>query len=253
MVVLALIAVRHDEGLRFVLRAMSQHRQPARGHGGADAGVVRAARRAGAGGAVDGEGRQKRSGPVRRAGRPPALCQCRAALPRRATLPRLRVCGGPRLDGSYRIELRRAALDPAAPDLAAVEAGEPRTVLRVGQELHFSYFGKLREATGPAGTSWPTGPEAAAGDPAGRRRGSRLAGTGGSRCGSQPHGIAVRPKRPSTAGCTAAGTGASLKPSGATATSRKPDEQCAADRAEQVRPDRSAAREQSEVGDDHAR
>ncbi len=62
--------------------------------------------------------------------------------------------------GNYRIELRRAALDPAAPDLAVVEAGEARTVLRVGPELRFSYFGKLGERDAAAWhKSWPIGPK----------------------------------------------------------------------------------------------
>lgn len=59
---------------------------------------------------------------------------------------------------TYRIELRRAVLDPAAPDLAAVEAIEPRTVLRVGQELHFSYYGPLGKNDPPSWRkAWPAG------------------------------------------------------------------------------------------------
>ena len=64
-------------------------------------------------------------------------------------------------DGNaYRIELRRAPLDPAAPDLADVEAVEPRTVLRVGQELHFSYLGPLGKNDPPSWhKTWPAGPK----------------------------------------------------------------------------------------------
>ena len=62
--------------------------------------------------------------------------------------------------GIYRIELRRAPLDPAAPDLAVVEAGGARTVLRVGQELRFTYFGKLGERDEASWReSWPVGPK----------------------------------------------------------------------------------------------
>lgn len=52
--------------------------------------------------------------------------------------------------GNYRIELRRAALDPAEPDLdAAVADAEPRVVLRVPQLLEFSYFGQARKDERP--------------------------------------------------------------------------------------------------------
>ena len=62
--------------------------------------------------------------------------------------------------GIYRIELRRAPLDPAAPELAVVEAGGARTILRVGQELRFTYFGKLGERDEASWReSWPVGPK----------------------------------------------------------------------------------------------
>lgn len=47
--------------------------------------------------------------------------------------------------GDYRIELRRAAYDPAAPDLDAVAEAEPRVVLRVPQPLQFTYWGQARK------------------------------------------------------------------------------------------------------------
>jgi hypothetical protein len=60
----------------------------------------------------------------------------------------------------YRIELRRAPLDPAAPDLAVVEAAEPRTLLRVDQELQFTYFGRLGARDAPTWhKAWPVGPK----------------------------------------------------------------------------------------------
>ena len=62
-------------------------------------------------------------------------------------------------DGSYRIALRRVPFDPNEPDLAVVEEAEPRTVLRTGQALQFSYFGKLRERDKPSWHGeWPPGP-----------------------------------------------------------------------------------------------
>jgi hypothetical protein len=62
-------------------------------------------------------------------------------------------------DGSYRIALRRVPFDPSDPDLAIVEEGEPRTVLRTGQALQFSYFGKLRQRDKPGWHGeWPPGP-----------------------------------------------------------------------------------------------
>ena len=74
----------------------------------------------------------------------------------RATLPHLRICHRPRQwTATTGIELRRAALDPAAPDLAAVEAGEARTVLRVGRNC-VSAISAAREAR-PArlAQGWP--------------------------------------------------------------------------------------------------
>lgn len=46
--------------------------------------------------------------------------------------------------GAYRIELRRTALDPAQPDLAAVAETEPRVLLRVPRPLAFTYWGQRR-------------------------------------------------------------------------------------------------------------
>ncbi len=61
--------------------------------------------------------------------------------------------------GAYRIELRRAPIDPDQPDLGAVEAGEPRTVLRVPDALQFSYWGSLEPREAPAWHGeWPPGP-----------------------------------------------------------------------------------------------
>jgi general secretion pathway protein J len=60
--------------------------------------------------------------------------------------------------GAYRIELRRAPLDPARPDLAAVEGSEPRVLLRTPQALQFTYFGQLKERERPGWhAEWPTG------------------------------------------------------------------------------------------------
>jgi general secretion pathway protein J len=60
-------------------------------------------------------------------------------------------------DGSYRIDLSRAPFDPEKPSLAVVGTVEPRLVLRVGQALQFSYFGKLRDGDRPAWHGeWPT-------------------------------------------------------------------------------------------------
>jgi prepilin-type N-terminal cleavage/methylation domain-containing protein len=61
--------------------------------------------------------------------------------------------------GTYRVEVRRAPLDPASPDLAVVQEALPRTVLRVGPPLRFTYFGQLRERD-PRGwhEEWPRGP-----------------------------------------------------------------------------------------------
>lgn len=61
--------------------------------------------------------------------------------------------------GAYRIELRRAPIDPDQPDLTAVEAVEPRTVLRVPQPLQFTYWGRLVPRDAPAWhEEWPPGP-----------------------------------------------------------------------------------------------
>jgi general secretion pathway protein J len=60
--------------------------------------------------------------------------------------------------GAYRIELRRAPLDPARPDLAVVAASEPRVLLRTPQALQFSYFGQIKERERPGWhAEWPTG------------------------------------------------------------------------------------------------
>jgi prepilin-type N-terminal cleavage/methylation domain-containing protein len=61
--------------------------------------------------------------------------------------------------GSYRIDLRRAPIDPDQPDLRAVEAAEPRTLLRVTRPLSFTYWGRLRPRDAPAWhEEWPPGP-----------------------------------------------------------------------------------------------
>ena len=61
--------------------------------------------------------------------------------------------------GTYRIDLRRVAIDPNEPDLAAVEAVDPRTILRVTQPLRFTYWGRLRPRDAPAWhEEWPPGP-----------------------------------------------------------------------------------------------
>ena len=61
--------------------------------------------------------------------------------------------------GAYRIELRRVPIDPAELDLAVVEAGEPRTILRVPEELSFTYWGSLEPREAPAWhAEWPAGP-----------------------------------------------------------------------------------------------
>jgi hypothetical protein len=46
--------------------------------------------------------------------------------------------------GAWRVDVRRAALDPDAPDLAVVETAEPRTVLRLTQAVQFTYWGSQR-------------------------------------------------------------------------------------------------------------
>jgi prepilin-type N-terminal cleavage/methylation domain-containing protein len=61
--------------------------------------------------------------------------------------------------GAYRIDLRRVPVDPDQPDLAAVEAGEPRTILRVPDALRFTYWGRLAPREAPAWhEEWPAGP-----------------------------------------------------------------------------------------------
>ena len=181
MAVLALVALDHGGGLRFVVRD-GQHRQPARGDGGADAGPVGPARRARAGRAADGQGRQSRSGPVLGQGRSAALRQCRAALPRRPALPRLRVRG--------RARWRRLS-DRAAPRrLRSGARTWPRSrppsrgrCCGSASRFRFTYLGKLRERDGPLARGWPVGP-AARRDPSRRGRGSGLARSR-CRCGSR--------------------------------------------------------------------
>lgn len=58
----------------------------------------------------------------------------------------------------YRVELRRAPLDPAEPTLDRVGDGDPRTLLEMQQPLRFSYFGARRERE-PARwhEAWPAG------------------------------------------------------------------------------------------------
>lgn len=51
--------------------------------------------------------------------------------------------------GDYRIELRRAAYDPAAPDLDAVAQAEPRVLLRMPQPVQFTYWGQARKDERP--------------------------------------------------------------------------------------------------------
>lgn len=60
--------------------------------------------------------------------------------------------------GSYRIELRRAPLDPATLDLEAVEAPEPRVLLDLTQPVRFAYFGSVEERRPPEWVeAWPAG------------------------------------------------------------------------------------------------
>ena len=60
--------------------------------------------------------------------------------------------------GAWRIAVRRAALDPAEPDLAVVETVEPRTVLRLTQPVQFSFWGRERPREPPAWhEQWPIG------------------------------------------------------------------------------------------------
>lgn len=51
--------------------------------------------------------------------------------------------------GEYRIELRRAALDPAELDLDVVNDAEPRVVLRTPRRLEFTYYGQRRRDERP--------------------------------------------------------------------------------------------------------
>ena len=96
--------------------------------------------------------------------------------------------------GAYRIELRRVALDPDQPDLAAVEAGEPRTILRVAQRAAVHLLGQARRPReAPAWhEEWPAGPTPARGDPSRRGRGSGLARSGGA---AADHGALVLRRR----------------------------------------------------------
>lgn len=60
--------------------------------------------------------------------------------------------------GAWRIAVRRAALDPAEPDLAVVETVEPRTVLRLTRPVQFSFWGRERPREPPAWhEQWPIG------------------------------------------------------------------------------------------------
>jgi general secretion pathway protein J len=61
--------------------------------------------------------------------------------------------------GAHRVDLRRAPIDPNEPDLAAVAAGAPRTVLRLTRPVRFTYWGSLRPRDPPAWhEEWPPGP-----------------------------------------------------------------------------------------------
>ncbi len=159
MVVLALVAVTMMSGLRFVLRALSStdSRREAMEELTLGLSVLR--------------GELERAEPlmVKVGQRDLVLFNGQADRLRFANVEPPYLAGPPYLtyeyaivpDGNaYRIELRRAPLDPAAPDLAAVDAIEPRTVLRVGQELHFSYFGPLGKDDPPSWRkAWPPGPK----------------------------------------------------------------------------------------------
>jgi hypothetical protein len=60
----------------------------------------------------------------------------------------------------YRLELRRAPLDPARPDLGVVEGGETRVLVRLTRDLRFTYWGKLKEREPPQWhEEWPRGPQ----------------------------------------------------------------------------------------------
>ena len=66
---------------------------------------------------------------------------------------------------AYRIELRRAPLDPATLDLEAVEQATPRPVLELTQPVTFTYYGKVEGRDGKIEArdrptwldKWPTG------------------------------------------------------------------------------------------------
>ena len=217
MVVLALVAVVMMSGLRFVLRAMSStdNRREAMEELTLGLSVLR--------------GELERAEPlmVKSGNRELVLFSGGPDRLRFANVEPPYLAGPPYLayeyavvpddGGVYRIELRRAPLDPAAPDLAVVEAGEARTVLRVGQELRFSYFGKLGERdAAELARELADRAETAAGDPPRRRRGSRLARAGGARCASWHPGIAVWPMPrvpPAAATSRTAGNERGLEPS----------------------------------------
>lgn len=159
MVVLALVAVTMMGGLRFVLRALSStdNRREAMEELTLGLSVLR--------------GELERAEPLmlKVGNRDLVLFNGQADRLRFANVEPPYLAGPPYLtyeyaivpDGNaYRIELRRAPLDPAAPDLAAVDDIEPRTVLRVGQELHFSYYGPLGKNDPPSWRKvWPPGPK----------------------------------------------------------------------------------------------
>jgi prepilin-type N-terminal cleavage/methylation domain-containing protein len=46
--------------------------------------------------------------------------------------------------GRYVLQVRRAALDPAQPDLDLLEEAEPRTLLAFADEPHFAFYGRLK-------------------------------------------------------------------------------------------------------------
>ena len=60
--------------------------------------------------------------------------------------------------GAWRVDVRRAAIDPDAPDLAIVETADPRTVLRLTRAVQFTYWGSRRSRDPPRWyEEWPTG------------------------------------------------------------------------------------------------
>jgi general secretion pathway protein J len=159
MVVLSLVALLMMGGLRFVLRAMAStdNRREAMEELTLGLSVLR--------------GELERAEPlmvkvgnrdlVLFSGEPDRLRFANVEPPYLGGLPYLTYEYAVVPDGNgYRIELRRGPLDPAAPDLAAVDGVEPRTVLRVGPELHFSYFGPLGKNDPPSWRkAWPPGPK----------------------------------------------------------------------------------------------